>query len=109
MKADSVGLEIVVEISKKEAACLKDSTLASVLNFRDDSNHAPRKIPLRLKVGRTNSTGLFVNAVPRNVYFGDCQKCSATICGAAYAYLIRTGYFGQRFFTTGRLEIFIVD
>ncbi len=109
MKANSVGLEIVIEISKKEAACLKDSTLAGALNFRDNSDHAPRKIPLRLKVGRTNSTGVFVNATPRNVYFGDCQKCSATICEAGYAYLIRTDYFGQRFFITGKLEIFIVD
>ncbi len=107
MKADSVGLEIEVQLDRQESLDLKDKTLAGFLNFRDNSGSPRHAIPFKLRVGKTDSSGLRASLTPRNVYFGYCREITMIISRQWYAGLIDRGYCAQRFLLSGKLEIFI--
>ncbi len=104
MKADSVGLEVYIEINPQELEELRKGSLDGLLNFRDNINpDAKREIPFSIEYSAEQREFLAVEQEPDNVYFGEANKIRFMINSEYYGSLITNKSFGARFSVGGKL------
>lgn len=111
MEADSVGLEISVEINSEELKKLKAEPLHGILNFRDDYASPPlkRNIPIIIQYAPKQREFLIAGEEPKNIYLGETDIVKFSINPEFYSLLYDNKKFEQRFWMSGKLEILIND
>ncbi len=111
MKVNSIGLETIIELERKEFIELKDSGLNGVLNFRGVGydSETKREIPVELIYSEKQLEFLEVESEPNDVYFGEIDRVRFSINSDFYREIERIGNWGCRFRTSGKLEIRTTD
>lgn len=105
MKAYSTELEIELTISKDELKKLKTGKLESILNFRYINSSENKKIPISLTYIPGKSVEVDVKHSPETVYLGDAHQIDVSIQDYPYQMLEELGYWGNRFWHNGKVEI----
>ncbi|MDP3986834.1 MAG: hypothetical protein Q8P81_01260 [Nanoarchaeota archaeon] len=106
MKADSVGLEIFVKLSREELETLAEIPLTGEINFRDHASPPlKRKIPFSINYSPEQRDFLSVRQSPRDSYFGQANEVGFFINRDYREELLRYGSFGERFYGSGKLVI----
>ncbi|MEK6841096.1 MAG: hypothetical protein AABW57_00775 [Nanoarchaeota archaeon] len=107
MKASSKGLEIIIQLARKESLDLGiKNELSGSLEFIELGNKLKREIPFKLKLLTNHREHMLVEHNPSNVYFGDAENFSITIYQNHYKKLLHNRLCTSKFYREGNISIY---
>ena len=109
MKASSVGLEILVEISSRELVRLRRRPLIGILKFKDwfAIPNIRKNIPLIIEYNSEQKDSVFVEQEPEDVYIGQADKLKFGINSEYYDSLVSNNESVDRYLHSGKFKMFV--